>query len=65
MLVTMPVSPPAGLAPIGAAEGAHEDSEHDAAEAMIVGEPVTEPVRNREHPLADRDVGGEHPVDEV
>ena len=54
-----------GTTAVRAAERAHEDVQHRATEAVVVGEPVPEPVRNREHPLADGDVGGQHVVDEV
>jgi hypothetical protein len=32
---------------------------------MIVGQPVAQPVRDREHPLADGHVGGQHVIHEV
>ncbi len=49
-----------GPAAIPAAERAHEDGQHRATEPVVVREPVAQPVRDREHPLADGDV-----IDEV
>ena len=53
------------LAAIHAAERAHEDVQHRAAEPVIVGQPVAQSVRDREYPLPDRHVGRQHVVDEV
>jgi hypothetical protein len=50
---------------IRAAKRAHEDVQHRATEPVVVGESVPEPVRDREHPLANGDVGGQDVVDEV
>jgi len=53
------------LAAIGAAQRAHGDVQHGATQAVIVGEPVAQPVRDREDPLADRHVGRQHAIHEV
>ena len=69
-LVTMPVSPPArpwrrAWRRYARAERPDEDAEHRAAQPMIVGEPVAQPVRDREHPLAHGHVGRQHVIHEV
>jgi hypothetical protein len=56
---------PPGLAAIGAAERAHEAVQDGATQPMIVGQPVAQPVRDREHPLAHGHVGGQHVIYEV
>ena len=43
---------------------AHEDAQHGARERRVVGEAVAEGERQREHPLADRDLG-QHAVHQV
>ena len=53
------------LAAIRAAERAHEDVQHRATEPVVVGEPVPQPVRDREHPLSDGHVGRQHVIDEM
>ena len=46
----------AGLAPHGPEQRTHEDADDGAAQPVIPGEQVPQPVRERQHPLADRDV---------
>jgi hypothetical protein len=51
-------------AALGAEHRAHEDAQHGAAQTVIVGQRVAQPMRQRQHPLAHRQVA-EHAVDEV
>ena len=53
------------LAAIRAPERTHEDVQHRAAEPVVVGESVAQPVRDREHPLSDGHVGRQHLIDET
>jgi len=55
-----PARPPA----LEAEHGADEHGEHGAAEPMVPRERVAQPVRQRQHPLADRQPA-EHAVDEM
>ena len=55
---------PLGPAPLEAEHGAHEDAQHRAAQLMIPGERIAQPVRQRQHPLAHRQAA-EHAVDQV
>jgi len=45
-------------------QGAQEGAEYFARESRVVGTAITKRVRQREHPLADRDFG-KHAIDEV
>src|SRR5512140_1206310 len=49
--------PPAPAAPLEAEERAGVDRAHRAAEGVIPRQAIAERVREREHPLADGDVG--------
>jgi hypothetical protein len=51
-------------APLEGEQCAHEHGQHGAAEAVIVGEPVAQPVRQCQHPLADGQTAKDA-VDEV
>jgi hypothetical protein len=51
-------------APLEGEHGAHEHGQHGAAETMIVGDPIAQPVRQGQHPLADGQPA-EDAVDEV
>ena len=55
---------PPGAAAVIAEDRAEENPEDGAAESMVEGEPIAEPVRDGEHPLPDGD-GGEHLLDEI
>ena len=50
--------------PLEGEQGAHEHVQHGAAEPMIVGERVAQPMRKRQHPLADAQIA-EDAVDKV
>jgi len=47
---------PPGATAVVAEDRTHEDPEDGAAEGVVEGEPVAEPMGHGEHPLADRDL---------
>ena len=62
--LTVAQSLPAGAAAVVAEDRAYEDPEDGAAEGVVEGEPVAEPMGDGEHPLPDWD-GGEHLLYEI
>jgi hypothetical protein len=69
MAVTAPPAPPGippalGTAPLEPKDGANEYAQHRAAQLMIPGEGIAQPVRQRQHPLADGQ-SAEHAIHQV